>query len=160
MKYLKILLLLLFVSCSTLNSGSTGPDAIAMKRADVILIETDDSSEETYNTIQKIFEDEGFKIKSRDENTLMLETNYKKYDDLKVWMFSEVVETDSNRVVELSGMVEVPEFQHRVEYGGAKPATKTQIHKKDGTHNPAWTIMMGIALNYPDGKLWYVRDAS
>lgn len=160
MKYLSLAFLLLFIGCSTLKSGSMGPDATAMPKADVILIETDDSSEESFDTVHSIFEEEGFRIKKRNKNTLLLETNYKEYDDLKVWMFSKVTKTDSSSVIELSGMVEVPEFQHRVEYGGAKPDTKTRIHKKDGGYNPAWTIMMGIALKYPDGKLWYARQSS
>lgn len=160
MKYLSLLLVLLFVSCSTLKSGATGPEPVPMKKADVILIETADSSEECFKTIHKIFEDEGFGVHARDEKSFLLETDYMEHDDLKIWLFSEVVETDSSSVIELSGMVEVPEFQHRVEYGGAKPATKTRIHKKDSSYNPAWKIMMGIALKYQGGKLWYARESS
>ncbi len=160
MKYLSYCLVIFVASCSTLNSGPIGPDPTPMKKADVILIETNKSSDESYTLIKEVFEDEGYAISKNDQNALTIETDYKEYDDLKVWMFSEVVETDSSRVIELSGMVEVPEFQYRVEYGGAKPDTKTKILKKDGGYNPAWTIMMGIALKYPDGKLWYARKTS
>ncbi len=160
MKYLGLSFVLLIVGCATLNSGPSGPDTTPMKDANVILIETSDPVDESFDRVDKILKEEGFSIKSYNKNQLVIETNFKKYNDQKVWLTSNVVETDSSSVIELSGMVKVPQFQHRQEYGGAKPDVKSRIKKKDSAYNPAWKVMMGIALKYPDGKIWFAREAS
>lgn len=151
---------LLFLSCATLNSGTAGPDSTPMKDANVILIETSEPVEKSFDRLDGILKEEGFSIKSYNKNELVLETNFKKYNDKKVWLTSSVIETDSSSVIELSGMVEVPQFQHRKEYGGSKPDVKNRIKKKNSSYNPAWKVMMGIALKYPNGKIWYARQAS
>lgn len=160
MKYIWASFLLLFVSCATLNSGPAGPDTTPMKDANVILIETSDPADKSYNRLDKILKKEGFSIKLNNNDKLVLETNFKKYNEQKVYITSNVVETDSSSVIELSGMVEVPQFQYRQEYGGAKPDVKSRIKKKNSAYNPAWKVMMGIALKYPDGKIWYARESS
>jgi hypothetical protein len=161
MKYLWLpSVVLLFVSCATLNSGPAGPDSTPMKDANVILIETSDPVEKSFDRLDGILKEEGFSIKSYNKNELVLETNFKKYNQKKVWLTSSVIETDSSSVIELSGMVEVPKFQHRKEYGGSKPDVKNRIKKKDSGYNPAWKVMMGIALKYPNGKIWFARKAS
>lgn len=160
MRYTWVCLLFLLISCSTLNSGSAGPHATPMKNADLILIETLDSVDESFNKINDILRKEGYSIKLFDENQLFIKTNAKKHNDIKMWLNSSVIKTDSSTVIKLSGMVEVPQFQHRSEYGGAKPDVKNSIKKKESAYNPAWKIMMGIALKYPNGKMWYVRQSS
>ncbi len=160
MKYLWLSFVLLFVSCATLNSGPAGPDTTPMKDANVILIETSDPVDESFERLDEILTEEGFSIKSYNETQLVLETNVKTYNEQKVWLTSNVVETDSSSVIELSGMVEIPKFQYRQEYGGAKPDVRSRITKKDSAYNPAWKVMMGIALKYPGGKIWYAREAS
>jgi len=160
MKYLSLLIVLLFVSCATLNSGPAGPDSKPMKDANVILIETSDSVDKSFDKLDVVLKGEGFSIKSYNKNELVLETNFKKYNQQKVWLSSNIVQTDSSSIVELSGMVEVPQFQHRKEYGGAKPDVKNRIKKKSSAYNPAWKVMMGIALKYPNGKIWYARETS
>lgn len=159
MKYTSFFFLLLFISCSTINSGSTGPDTTPMKNANLILIETSDSVDESFSKMDEILRKEGFSIKLANENELTIETNAQKYNDIKVWFTSSVIKTDSSAVVELSGLVEVPQFQYRKEYGGAKPDVKNRIKKKNSAYNPAWKVMMGIALKYPDGKIWFARES-
>ncbi|MDZ7659309.1 hypothetical protein [Fodinibius sp.] len=160
MKYVWLFILLLFVSCATMNLGPAGPDSTPMENANVILIETSDPVNKSFDKLDEIFKAEGFSIKSYNKSQLVLETNFKKYNEQKVWLVSNVIETDSSSVIELSGIVEVPQFQYRKEYGGAKPDVKSRIKKKKSSYNPAWKVMMGIALKYPNGKIWYAREAS
>lgn len=159
MKYFLFSFLLIFVGCGTFNNGTSGPATTPMEKANVILIETSDTVEESYEQVNGILEKEGFSVKEKNKSEQQLHTNSKTYDDIKVWLSSSISDSDSSAVIKLSGMVEVPEFQHRVEYGGAKPEVRNRIQKKEGAYNPAWKIMMRVALQYPEGKIWYVREA-
>lgn len=159
MKYFLFSFLLIFVGCGTFNNGTSGPATTPMEKANVILIETSDTVEESYEQVNGILEKEGFSVKEENKSEQQLHTNSKTYDDIKVWLSSSISDSDSSAVIKLSGMVEVPEFQYRVEYGGAKPDVRNRIQKKEGAYNPAWKIMMRVALQYPEGKIWYVREA-
>lgn len=157
--YYFIPFLLIFFGCAIQNLPPAGPSSGIMKQANKILIETPDSPAQSFDNMKNVLRDQGYSFQTTDDQQFKLYTNYKKYGKSKIKLYADVVNTDSSAVVEITGMISVPQFNYRQEYGGSKPSTTNRIKKKIG-HNPAWDIMQAIADKYPEGMIWYAREKS
>lgn len=160
MKYLVPSLLLIFAACAIQKLPPAGPSSEAMTKANVILVQTHDSPTQTFETMKKILHDQGYSLQASNDRELELNTTYKTYGKSNIKLMTDIIESDSSSIVEITGMVKVPEFQYRQEYGGGKPSTTNRIKNKNGSYNPAWEIMQAIARKYPDGILKYERRQS
>lgn len=149
-------LVILFAGCAIQNLPPAGPSNKAMKKANVILIETSDSAEQSFKNMKSILRGQGYSFKTANGQQFKLDTNYKTYGENNVKLSTDVLETDSVSIVEITGIIKTPQGQYRQEYGGGKPSTTNQIKKKGG-YNPAWDIMQAIADEYPDGVVLYER---
>jgi hypothetical protein len=130
-----------------------------MNKANIILVETTDSPDQSFQKMKNILRGQGYSFKTANDQQLELDTNYKTYGKSNIKLSTDVFETDSASIVKITGIVKLPQAQYRQEYGGGKPSTTNEIKNKSG-YNPAWDIMHAIAKKYPESTIWYSRNNS
>jgi len=155
MKRITLLLLCLFPLFST---------AQAPKKANVIVIKTNDSEDEAFKKMGRILLNEGFEMETLDKDFYMLVTKIKgcgyglmKAGTVDIKIKCQIDAKNDQRTIILTGKMNSPELMtYSPTEFDSKAMVIENIGGKSSIAGASWLIMDEIAKKYEDGEIEYL----